>query len=197
MHHLYQTKAYVLGSAATGEANMMCRLFTRDLGFVAAFAQGVRLSKSKMAAHITPGTFVQVSLVRGKELWRLVGAIELPTVHRAHADMSLEDRVKYRAFWARISKFLNRFLQGEEQHMAVFNDLEAVEEMSLRDFAALERPLECLFVLRSMFRLGYIAPGQLAEFTQSELTYEMIQVFIPHQKSALVLINKALKESHL
>lgn len=194
MHHLYQTKAYVLGAAATGEANMMCRLFTRDLGFVAAFAQGVRLAKSKMAGHLTPGTFVQVSLVRGKELWRLVGAIEIAA---PKDEMTLEERVQRRAFWARISKFLNRFVQGEDPHVDVFDDVEAIGQILVPDFVAHIRTLECLFVLRSMYRFGYIAPGVLVEFTSGALTAEMVVSFVQHQHAALALINKALKESHL
>lgn len=194
MHHLYQTKAYVLGAAATGEANMMCRLFTRELGFVAAFAQGVRLAKSKMAGHLTPGSFVQVSLVRGKELWRLVGAIEIAALKD---EMVLEERVQRRAFWARISKFLNRFVQGEDPHVEVFDDVEAVERILATGVVAHARQLECLFVLRSMFRFGYIAPGLLTEFTQGQLTEELVAQFAPHQQAALALINKALKESHL
>jgi recombinational DNA repair protein (RecF pathway) len=194
VHHLYQTKAYVLGAAATGEANMMCRLFTRDLGFVAAFAQGVRLAKSKMAGHLTPGTFVQVSLVRGKELWRLVGAIEIAA---PKDEMTLEERVQRRAFWARISKFLNRFVQGEDPHVDVFDDVEAIGQILVPDFVAHIRTLECLFVLRSMYRFGYIAPGVLVEFTSGALTAEMVVSFVQHQHAALALINKALKESHL
>lgn len=197
MHHLYQTKAYVLGLAPTGEANMMCRIFTRDLGYVPAFAQGVRLAKSKMAAHLVMGNFVQVSLVKGKELWRLVGVRELDAV-ASHLDSLMpEERLRIRAFWARLARFLNRFMQGEEQHAAAFDDLEQVRILATQDFVQRERSLETLFVFRSMFRLGYIAPGDLGAFVEGGIDSDALNRFVAHQHAALALINKALKESHL
>lgn len=47
MHHIYTTKAIVIKSLPSGEANKIYFLLTHDLGFIKASAQGVRLGKSK------------------------------------------------------------------------------------------------------------------------------------------------------
>ena len=73
VYHLYQTKAFVLDEQSFGEANRVYSFLTPDLGLVVATAQGVRLLKSKLRFQLNKYAHVRVVLVRGKEMWRLIG----------------------------------------------------------------------------------------------------------------------------
>src|ERR1035437_4083782 len=80
MHHIYTTKAIIIKSVPIGEANKYYFLLTEDLGFIRASAQGVRLDKSKLKGHLQEFCLVKISLVKGKEVWRITG---VETIERA------------------------------------------------------------------------------------------------------------------
>jgi len=71
MHTLHTTHAYVVGSHPHGESNRVYRLFTRDLGLVYAHGQGVRELKNRNRYGLVTGASVTVTLVRGREVWRI------------------------------------------------------------------------------------------------------------------------------
>ena len=71
MNHIYTTKAIIVKSAPVGEANKLYFLLTHDLGFIKASAQGVRLSKSKLKGHLEEFSLILLSVVKGKEIWRI------------------------------------------------------------------------------------------------------------------------------
>ena len=74
MHHIYTTEAIIIKSISMGEANRIYFLLTRDLGFIKATAQGVRLAKSKLKGHLLTFSLVKISVVKGKDLWRITSA---------------------------------------------------------------------------------------------------------------------------
>lgn len=75
MRHKYETRGLVLARVAAGETNTLVTLLTRELGLVRARAQGLRRSGAKLAAALTTFSESDVVLVRGKEGWRLTGAV--------------------------------------------------------------------------------------------------------------------------
>src|SRR3989344_8517195 len=75
-HHLYQTPGIVLSSSPYGEANRDFRIFTKELGLIRASAQGIRFLKSKLRYAIHDFSYCDLSLVRGKEVWRLTGVLK-------------------------------------------------------------------------------------------------------------------------
>ena len=77
MHHIYTTEAFVIHSAPQGEAGKFLLLFTKDFGMIGVMAQGIRLIKSKLRHHVQDYSYCMVSIVRGKEVWRLTGASEI------------------------------------------------------------------------------------------------------------------------
>ncbi len=72
----HTTEAIVIEHFDQGEHDRVYKLFTRDFGLVMAHAKSVRKLESKLRAHIQPRSVTLVTLVRGKEVWRLVGAQE-------------------------------------------------------------------------------------------------------------------------
>jgi DNA repair protein RecO (recombination protein O) len=77
-HQIHTTEAIVLDQKDFGEANRWCFLLTPDFGLVVARAQGVRELKSKLNGHLSLFVHAQITLVRGREYWRLIGAEETP-----------------------------------------------------------------------------------------------------------------------
>ncbi|MHB8660844.1 MAG: DNA repair protein RecO [Minisyncoccota bacterium] len=162
MRYRYDTRGIVLSRTPTGEANAFVTLITPGLGLVRVRAQGVRRSGAKLAAALA--TFAESScvLVRGKEDWRLAGA-----VLEENWFMRLEN-VSARVRAARVSGLLLRLVAGEAQDPEIFSIVSGF-------FAALaelpedaQEAAEALAVLRMLGVLGLDAekiPGNASEFT--------------------------------
>lgn len=151
---------------------------------IGATAQGIRLGTSKLRYHMQDFNFSNVSVVRGKEVWRITGAHELE-----HAPST--------AVHLKILKLLKRLLQGEDKNEKLFEILEELYRTDVieEDFEY----VECLTVLRILNTLGYVrAINQFDQFFENNLINEEITSKVKIFKSDIVkVINQALKESHL
>ncbi len=74
MHHIYNTEGFVIGGTNVGEANKLLKIFTKDFGMITGSAQGIRHLKSKLRYSLQDFSYSSVSLVKGKEMWRVVNA---------------------------------------------------------------------------------------------------------------------------
>ena len=129
MHPKHHTDAIVLAARDVGEASRMLCLFTRELGMVHAHAQGVRLLRSKLRHHLQPLTRAHVSLVRGREVWRVVGAEQ--------------SRAITAPAFPKIALLLRRLVHGEEADPSLFALVLSDQE-------------ETLWVAGILERLGYL-----------------------------------------
>ncbi len=75
MRHKYETRGFVLARMAAGEANTRLALLTHDLGLVWARAQGLRRTGGKLASSLVTFAEADIVLVRGKDGWRVTGAV--------------------------------------------------------------------------------------------------------------------------
>ena len=75
MRHKYETRGLVLARAPVGEAHARLAILTEDLGLVWARAQGLRRSGGKLASSLVTFAETDLVLVRGKEGWRITGAV--------------------------------------------------------------------------------------------------------------------------
>ena len=179
-------------------------MFTRELGLIYVIAEGIRLEKSKLRPFIQDYSFGIFSVVRGKELWRLTSAQELP-VPREHSipfNVSHREVSKTDDFFARISVLLKRFVPTQEPHPELFDQI-----IECRDFIELNstmtdeqvRSLESLLVFRMMHALGYIGTEVLlAEYSDTaQVSLELLTNLGSKRVLMNQHINKALKESHL
>jgi len=150
-YHIYQTEAFVINERVVGEANKIFYLLTPDLGLIVAVAQGVRLLKSKLRYQIRRYELVHVSLVRGKEVWRLVGAEK-----SLELDGTLKDQAKFESL-AKIFTLLSHFIQGEGEQAEIFNDLKAgINYLAGESSPELRRGFELAMALRLLNSLGYV-----------------------------------------
>lgn len=166
MRHKYETRGIVLARAPSGEANAFVTLITPDLGMVRARVQSLRRSGAKLAPALVTFAESEVLLVRGREGWRIVGAIL-----RENWFARMRRSAAY-ARAARVCQLLLRLVAGEERNPALFSVLAGLFE-ALATLPEEERDAaEVLAVLRVLAALGLDAgtiPGEPAAFAPALL----------------------------
>jgi len=193
-YHIYQTEAFVLNERVSGEANKIFYLLTPDLGLVVAVAQGVRLLKSKLRYQIRRYELVHVSLVRGKEVWRLVGAEK-----SGELDGVLNDPAKFESV-AKIFVLLARFLQGEGEQTDIFNDLKAgIIYLATDDRPEIRRGFELAMALRILSSLGYVKTSSevLPVLTFKVWSAEVLKIALGLENTISLAVDSAAHASHI
>jgi recombinational DNA repair protein (RecF pathway) len=104
----YTSPAIVIESFDQGEHDRVYKLFTRDFGMLIAHAKSIRKLESKLRAHVLPRTVSLVTLVQGREVWRLVGAEEQQGKGQMIGD---------------VTSIIKRLIRGEGTHKALYNRL--------------------------------------------------------------------------
>ena len=194
MHHIYTTKAIIVKSFPIGEANKYYFLLTQDLGFIKASAQGVRLDKSKLKGHLQDYCMVSISLVKGKDIWRITG---IETITRGDF---LKDINKLIAI-KNIFSLLLRLLHGEEKNEQLFFSVESFYNFLFKNKLSEDniKSLETITVLRILYHLGYFKKSfDLFDFVKDdELSINTLNLFENKKNVAILDINNALNETHL
>lgn len=104
----YTTSCLVIESFDNGEHDKVYKLFTRDFGMITAHAKSIRKLESKLRAHVLPRSVSLVTLVQGREVWRLVGAEQQEVVGDSVHD---------------VTSLIKRFVRGEGSHKALYDRL--------------------------------------------------------------------------
>lgn len=196
MHTLYSTECIILGGVDSGEANKYISLFTKEIGLVKAVAKSVREEKSKLRYSLQDFSFTDVTLVRGREVWRITGAEERYNLHN-----ELKNESEKLVTVTQILNLLQRLVHGEEKNEYLFDTLSCGLEF-LKDNEMNKKMLksfEHLIVLRILYSLGYIAKeNNFDKLLQStEVTEELLKETESKRKDIIFAINRALKEAHL
>ena len=191
MHNIYTTEGFILKSINFGEANKFFFIFTKEFGLIKAAAQGVRHLKSKLRYNLEDFSFGQISVVRGKEIWRITSA---------EKKLTLKNKETFQLL-SRIFSLLLRLLHGEEKNDLLFTGLK--EGVNFLDKNLLNEEnlanFECILALRILSALGYI--GKLGDFDQFTTSPYFSQGLLNNMSAlkskAIWEINKSLKETHL
>ena len=142
-YHIYTTKGIILSLRDHQEADRVYSILTRDFGLVRATATGVRKLESKLRGALEPFTLSTISLVRGKDYWRITSA---QFVEKLDTSIAL---VKPLAL-------LERLVQGESAHPELFDMIEK---------AALKKEkgemFEINLVAQILHQLGYLKESDL------------------------------------
>ncbi|MEK7143470.1 MAG: DNA repair protein RecO [Patescibacteria group bacterium] len=193
-HHLYQTEGIVLGSANIGESNRYYHIFTKDLGLVMAFAQGVRELKSKLRYHLQDFSYLSIDLIRGKDTWRVTSADT-----GASFENIFRDKEKL-ALFAAVAQFLKRLLHGEERNEPLFDALTlGLHFLEKETFSKDElKNFELLIVAKILHILGYWGGnGETKALLESKLDKDVLEKVTALRPTILGEVNRALTESQL
>ena len=162
MRHRYDTRGIVLARSPLGESNALVTLITPGLGLIRARAQGVRKPGAKLAAALTTFAESSLVLVRGKEGWRIAGA-----VLEENWFSKMGERAA-RSTAARVSGLLLRVVARDVQDPNLFSVVtgffEALTTLPQETYDA----AEVLAALRVLQALGLDAgeiPGDAPEFS--------------------------------
>lgn len=161
MRHKYETRGIVLSRTSVGEANAFVTLVTEELGLVHARAQGVRRSGAKLAPALATFTESNLVLVRGKEGWRIAGAVLEESWSRRISQRAPRIRA------ARVSGLLLRLVAGEAHDPKLFPIMNGFFKALVAHPENLHEPIEMLAVLRVLAVLGFdtdTMQGDLSEF---------------------------------
>ncbi|MCR4279534.1 MAG: DNA repair protein RecO [Candidatus Zambryskibacteria bacterium] len=146
-YHIYTTPGVVLSARSVREADRIYSILTRDLGLIQATAIGVRKGESKHRGSLEPFTISSISLVRGKEYWRITSAESLRSVPN-------KEEI------ARPLALLEKLVQGEAHNPELYNAVEsAIWSTPSVDH---DEMWEIGFVAQILFHLGYLKEADLS-----------------------------------
>lgn len=150
MRHKYSTRALVLGRQPAGEESLSASLLTEDFGLIRARSQGARKRGSKMSAGLQTLSRSDVTLLRGKDGWRMAGAV----LERNWA-RELEKDARRRA--ARVLELADRLIRGEHEDPELFHLLDAFLAALPGRSEEEQDAIETLAVVRLLQELGFDA----------------------------------------
>lgn len=191
MHTLHTTNAFILSSSPHGESSRVYRLLTETHGLLYAHAQSVRELRNRNRYALSTATFVSVTLVRGREVWRLTSA-------RAEHEFALSRYPTYRKMLdliGRLTPIEDPFAQTFRIFLANVRALEA-------HGSDVAHSIELLGIIRILIERGYLAGKgeQVALLARiglhsEEYTPELIAEVTAHRTPLVRAVNNALHAS--
>jgi DNA repair protein RecO len=174
--HDVQTRGIIINRFSSGEGSARVLLLTESCGLVSALVKSGREERSKLRAHSTVGTFGTFDLVRGREIWRFVGAVK---THHAYFDF--QENVALQKAVARIFSVLRQLITGEEKDERLFgvvwDFLNALPHIRGDVVLYAER----FTVLKILAILGYVShhASYIEKYTYA---YDDLLALIPHER---------------
>jgi recombinational DNA repair protein (RecF pathway) len=170
----YVTKAIILESFDQGEHDKAYKIFTREFGLLICHAKSVRKLESKLRAHLLPRSLSLVTIVQGREVWRLVGAEKehntSPYIHE-------------------VTALLRRFIRGEGAHRHLYDRLMAfLNEGGVYD----EQSSRLLLYYIVLVELGYADAKVLGVKSNEEYASYSTQDLYTH-----LLLRKGVVRQHI
>ena len=188
MRPRYGAEAIVLARSPLAEASALLYLLTHEFGLVKVRAQGVRKPGAKLAGAVQTFNESEVILVRGKEGWRLSGAV---LAKNWFETLSAPSRSRA----GRIARLFLRLVHGESHDTASFYIFRGLLEAlpSLTEEAA--DAAETLAALRILHALGLDAgdiPGGEDVYDTAVLTS-----VIDDRRTFITRVNRGIEASGL
>lgn len=191
----YQLEGLIIAHREIGEADWLLLVVTSDYGLIKIVAKGVRLAKSKLRPSLSIWRPVSLTLVKGREIWRLVGAEQL---NRYALSLPAE------RLFAKFGPLILRLVPEEEPAPKLYRELRT----GLDYFAGLasERPDgqvlaggELVMAWRVLAALGYAsaAIGVPAELAEGEWSGELLDRAYQSRRQTVMAINHSLAASQL
>ena len=182
----YITEGLILKKYEQGENDLTFKVFTFEFGVIFVLAKSIRKINAKLRMQMQVYHFVRLTLVKGREAWRLTGANENIT-----RDNNLIEKSVI------ISECVNRFLPSEKPQKVTFErlkDILSLKKINLNDFRTLVYYIVLVDTGYADIKvIGIQNMEEYKSFTASDLqTY-----FILNEKEVKFHLKKVLSESML
>lgn len=198
-YHHYETEGFIINYRNLGEAGRRYWILTDRFGLIEALAPGVRYGRSKLRCHLNNFSFIKLSLVRGRESWRVVGV--------NHLESPLINSGEIVIFLKKISLILQKLIHGEEKNFFAYQDLKQAIYLATIDYGQVPSlknnlaDLELFILSRLLTQLGYLAPldelGKNFLVADSNFSWLEIKKVSDFRPLLVKQINKALVETQL
>lgn len=189
MRHKYDTTGIILARSPLGEASAYITLLTPQLGLLRARAQSVRKPGAKLAHALTTYAESELVLVRGKEGWRISGAVLSENWFK-----KLQESGACHVA-ARVVGLLLRLVAGEAHDAELYPVMRGFLGALSNAKEELFEPLELLAVLRILSTLGLDAgeiPGDFGDFSTP-----LLESVIAKRSDIIGRINQGIAASGL
>lgn len=197
MHALHTTDAFITGSTPHGESNRVYGLFTHDFGFVYAHGQGVRELKNRNRYALVTGEIASVTLVRGREAWRITGARQSDGGNGHAPPLPGTASARHR----RVLYLLRTLVPRDEPLPGVFSTLLEFRNALVAHHTTYGEALESLAVLRILHTLGYVGPlsgedWKLQCLSTGDFPEALLARVAEEQRAVTALVNNALASAN-
>lgn len=183
MQHKYVTRALVLGRHPVKEAGASVTLLTEELGLVRARAEGLRRSGAKLAHALQTLSEVDATLLRGKEGWRLSGAV---LIRPWFSELSPAARLRA----GKRASLILRLVQGEVVEASLYAMYRELLQTLLTGDESEQDSAELLATLQTLSLLGH-DDGSVP-------TREELQALSKDERRTLIArINRSLESTGL
>jgi len=188
-HHVYKTEAFVLKALPRGDSNHSLELYTKELGFIRATAQGVRKIKSKLKYSLQEYSYTEITLVFGKGGWRITGASEKDNYFYGFENKEARNLV------ARIFSVIKMYAASEESNYELYEVIKSsIEAMKDSDD---HESIEILAIVRMLNILGYVDGSYVPEFVTNVWNRQIYENTKLNSKKLIGCINKGFEASQL
>lgn len=153
-YHHFETDCFILHGRNLREANRFMLLLSKEFGPIWAEAQGIRKMQSKLRYNLQPFSKTKVTLIQGREVWRIVGARESISYFNL-----FRNEESYRRLLQKLFTLSAKLLVGEEPKSDFFVIIDTAilflnekKDLTAEQLFAFE-----LFVVAQMLHvLGYL-----------------------------------------
>ncbi|MFH0846395.1 MAG: DNA repair protein RecO [Patescibacteria group bacterium] len=152
MYDIYETEGIILSSGDIGEANKIINIFTQDLGLLSATAQSLRQIKSKLRFGLQNFTLANISLVRGRDVWRITNVEYKKNFYKTF----FKDKNKM-VVVANLGLLLRKILAGETPDQKLYDTILVAFSFLEREKLSLDeiKDFESVLVVKILYILGY------------------------------------------
>ncbi len=191
-HTIYNTEAFVMSSRSSGEADRTFMLFTKDFGVIMAKATGIRKIESRLRFFVQDFKYIDASLVKGKNYWRLISA---RPIHALNSRKSLNTPSRIRSL-----QLVQKLAPTEEPLAELFDELVLAYTFTSRVHPVIDdmQSIEALLALKILHSLGYWGDrASDSEFIKSPFTETVVAKLKTVKKSIIKEVNKSLSATGL
>lgn len=186
-------KGIIVGRRQSGEGSVRVSVYTDALGLISALAKSAREERSKLRPHLQVGTVGTFTFVKGRDVWRVTGAIQTSNVFFALSSKSSSQEGA-----ARVLKTIRHFIRGEGSDPYLFSVLSGflqaiplLEERFIPD-------AECVAVLRTLSALGYVRDDEeTRQFLSASYDTDSLEKVKRSRTHLVSLINEGINASGL
>lgn len=222
-YRIYTSDAFILSAKHSKDADLSLFVFTEKFGLLHATAKSARHMKSKLRYSLQSMTFGSISLVKGREIWRVTSAKKMINLYDKRIPAAL------RTFLARMLVAVERFCPREQPEPVIFDILKSVSGFVFKDLApaaiaASERQMQSVLqnaaqnlaqnfaqnlarfeqvcLLKFMYELGYVELNpQIQIFVQEKIDsafMNILELMTEGQEKAIAIaVDRAIVQSHL